>query len=135
MTLPRCIAGCVLLVFCACGNPIPEVPEDETVSFGRHLEPLVIAHCLGCHTAEEPKAKLVLEQGEGYANLVERQSIQVPEMALVAPGDPDASYLWLKLHHVTETGKGMPRTPTGAKKLRQAELDLYRRWIEDGAQP
>ena len=130
-----CIAGCAAFVLGACGTPIPEVPDSQSVSYGRHLEPLVIAHCLGCHTADEPKAKLVLEQGEGYANLVERQSIQAPEVALVAPGDLDASYLWLKLQHLTETGKGMPRTPTGSKKLRQAELDLYRRWIKEGAKP
>ncbi len=29
----------------------------------------------------------------------------------------------------------MPRTPTGVKKLRAAELELYRRWIEEGALP
>jgi hypothetical protein len=123
------------LLLVGCGVPVPNVPEGETVAYGQHLEPLVLAHCLGCHTAEEPKAKLVLEVGSGYANLVNRQSEQVPDMALVESGDPEASYLWLKLQHQTETGKGMPRTPTGSKKLRQAELDLYERWIEEGALP
>ena len=61
--------------------------------------------------------------------------MQVPSMALVAPGNPDESYLWLKLQHTATEGKGMPRTLTGVKILRQAELDLYRRWIADGARP
>jgi hypothetical protein len=124
-----------VLLLGSCGTPVPEVPASELVSYARHLEPLVLANCMGCHAKEEPKAKLVLEEGSGYGQLVGRSSVQEPEMALVRPGEPDASYLWLKLQHLTETGKGMPRTPTGSKKLRQAELDLYRRWIEDGAQP
>jgi len=118
-----------------CGATVPEVPGGDAVSYSAHLEPLVIAHCLGCHESEEPKAKLVLGSGEGYGQLVGRRSVQVPEMALVEPGDPDASYLWLKLQHRAPEGKGMPRTLTGTKKLRPAELELYRRWIEDGAKP
>jgi hypothetical protein len=111
------------------------MPEDASVSYSAHLEPLVTAHCLGCHDSEDPKAKLVLDPGEGYGQLVGRRSVQVPEMALVEPGDPDASYLWLKLLHRAPEGKGMPRTLTGTKKLQPAELELYRRWIEDGAKP
>ena len=135
MTLRWIASGCAVLILAGCGTPVPDVPAGETVSYERHLEPLVVAHCLGCHEAEEPKAKLVLEEGTGYGQLVGRQSIQVPEMALVAPGDVDASYLWLKLQHTAPEGKGMPRTPTGVKKLRAAELELYRRWIEEGAKP
>ena len=118
-----------------CATPVPEVPMQEPVSYAEHLEPLVIAHCLSCHDSEEAKAKLVLDPGVGYERLVGPRSRQQPEMALVEPGDPEHSYLWLKLQHVTEEGKGMPRTLTGSKKLRPAELELYRRWIEGGAKP
>ena len=127
------IIGAVLLA--GCGAEVPDVPEEDPVSYSAHLEPLVTAHCLGCHDSEEPKAKLVLDPGEGYGQLVGRRSVQVPEMALVEPGDPDASYLWLKLLHRAPEGKGMPRTLTGSKMLRPAELELYRRWIEGGAKP
>jgi len=131
----RWMVSCALLALAACGTPVPDVPAGEQVSYERHLEPLVIAHCLGCHEAEDPKAKLVLEKGKGYTQLVDRHSIQVPSMRLVEPGDLERSYLWLKLQHTAPEGKGMPRTPTGVKKLRAAELELYRRWIEDGAKP
>jgi hypothetical protein len=87
------------------------------------------------YVSDDAKAKLVLERGIGYQRLVGPHSVQVPEMALVKPGDPDGSYLWMKLQHLTEEGDGMPRTLTGSKKLRTAELELYRRWIEDGAKP
>ena len=127
--------GTLLVFAMACGTRVPEVPIEESVSYSMHLEPLIIAHCLSCHESEEAKAKLVLDPGLGYERLVGPRSIQVPEMALVAPGDPERSYLWLKLQHVTEEGKGMPRTPTGSKKLRESELELYRRWIKGGANP
>ena len=125
----------VVVSLFGCGATVPEVPNGIPVSYSAHLEPLVIAHCLGCHESEEPKAKLVLGQGEGYGQLVGRRSVQMPELALVEPGYPDASYLWLKLQHRAAEGKGMPRTLTGTKKLHPAELELYRRWIEDGALP
>jgi hypothetical protein len=117
------------------GVRIPEVPEGAPVSYARHIEPLVVGRCLSCHTAEEPEAKLVLEVGEGYGQLVGRRSTQEPELAIVVPGDPAASYLWRKLTHDVEVGRGMPRTVVGSIKLSADELELYRRWIEDGALP
>jgi len=129
------VAGVTLAIIAGCGTQVPEVPKEEPVSYSVHLEPLVIAHCLSCHESGEAKAKLVLDPRIGYQRLVGPRSTQKPEMALVEPGDPERSYLWLKLQHVTEEGKGMPRTLTGSKKLRDSELELYRRWIEGGALP
>ena len=126
------IAGCVAV---GCGPRVPEVPEGAPVTYAAHLEPLVLARCLGCHNAEEAKAKLDLEQGKGYGDLVGRPSTQDPSMLLVKPGIPEDSYLWLKLQHTADEGEGMPRTLIGARKLRPDELELYRRWIEAGALP
>jgi len=123
------------VIIAGCGTQVPEVPKEEPISYSIHLEPLVIAHCLSCHESGEAKAKLVLDPGVGYQRLVGPRSTQKPETALVEPGDPERSYLWLKLQHVAEEGKGMPRTLTGSKKLRESELELYRRWIEGGALP
>jgi hypothetical protein len=129
------LLGILGIACAACGAAVPDVPTERAVSYAEHLEPLVIAHCLACHEAEDPKAELVLDPGTGYRQLVGRRSVQVPEMALVEPGNLEASYLWLKIQHRAPEGKGMPRTLTGSKKLRPAEIDLYRRWIEGGAQP
>jgi hypothetical protein len=131
----RHVLACALVIVSGCGTPVPEVPVEEPVSYSKHIEPLVIAHCVGCHGAKEPKARLVLEEGKGYGDLVGRRSVQIATMMLVEPGDIEASYLWLKLQHRAPEGRGMPRTSTGVKKLRAAELDLYRRWIEGGAKP
>ena len=114
---------------------IPVVPEGVPVTYAEHLEPLVIARCLECHTTEEPEAKLVLEVGTGYGQMVGRASTQVPARLIVAPGDLEGSYLWDKLIHDVEIGRGMPRTVVGSIKLPDEELELYRRWIEGGALP
>ena len=114
---------------------VPEVPAGVPVSYAEHLEPLVTARCLACHTHEEPEAQLVLEAGTGYRAMVGRRSTQVPDLLLVVPGDPEGSYLWRKLIHDVEVGKGMPRNVVGSIRLPDDELELYRRWIADGARP
>ena len=124
-----------IFALCGCGSGVPEVPPDQSVSYAQHLESLITKRCVGCHALDEPEAKLVLEHGQGYGQLVGRQSVQVPAMPLVEPGDSDASYLWHKLNHRAAKGKGMPRTLTGSKRLPDEELPLIRRWIDDGAVP
>ncbi len=129
------VAVFAMLAAACSGVEIPVVPEGEPVTYAEHLEPLIVARCLSCHTFEEPEAQLVLEVGTGYGQLVGRASTQVPEILIVAPGDVDGSYLWSKLIHDVEIGRGMPRTVVGSIKLPDEEIALYRRWIEDGARP
>ncbi len=129
------VAVFAMLAAACSGVEIPVVPAGVPVTYAEHIEPLVIARCLSCHTTEEPEARLVLEIGTGYGEMVGRASTQVPELLMVAPGDVENSYLWRKLIHEFEIGKGMPRTVVGSIKLPDEELALYRRWIEDGALP
>jgi hypothetical protein len=129
------IAVAIAFSLACSGVEVPEVPDGVPVTYADHLEPLVVARCLACHTAEEPEAELVLEVGTGYGELVGRASTQVPELVIVVPGNLEASYLWKKITHDVAIGRGMPRTVVGSIKLPEEELDLYRRWIEDGARP
>ncbi len=113
----------------------PTGAGDAPLSYAADVENLVLKRCVSCHTADDPKAHLVLERGIGYGQLVERPSVQVPEMKLVVPGDPEASYMWLKLTDRADVGSGMPRSLFGVRKLPDRELELIRRWIADGARP
>ena len=108
---------------------------EGALSYTGDLEELVVNRCGDCHSTKEPKGKLVLIKGHGFENLVGKASVQVPEAQLVVAGDLEGSYLWHKLMGETEIGKGMPRTMFGSKQLPEKELDLFRRWIEDGAKP
>ena len=127
------IATVALPLLLACFAPAGS--GEAPLSYAADVENLVVKRCVSCHTAEDPKAHLVLERGVGYAQLVDRPSVQVPEMKLVVPGDPGSSYMWLKLTDRAEVGSGMPRSLFGVRKLPDRELELIRRWIEDGARP
>lgn len=114
---------------------VPAVSDPQGPSYAQDVERVIVKRCAGCHTADKPKAELILEQGRGYGLLVGRNSKEVPTLPLVKPGDPDGSYLWRKLQHTASQGKGMPRTLFGSKKLPRKELALIRSWIEAGALP
>jgi hypothetical protein len=64
---------------------------------------------------------------------VNAPSDQVPQVVRVKPGDPEGSYLWLKLQHKAAKGRGMPRGIFTSKRLPEAELEIIKRWIEAGA--
>jgi len=109
--------------------------QEEALSYARDVEPIFLATCGDCHSAEDPKKGLDLSQGKGLANLLERPSQEVDDIPLLKAGDAAGSYLWHKLTHTAAEGKGMPRTLFGAKKLPQDQLDLIERWITEGAKP
>jgi len=70
-----------------------------------------------------------------YGNLVGVPSRQSP-LKRVEPGQPEASYLYLKLTdaHLAAGGEGEPMA-LGAWPLDEDQLELVRRWIADGAKP
>ena len=78
---------------------------------------------------------LELTPGVAYANLFERPAL-TSKLKLVAPGDNDRSYLWLKLAAATRPGSvsinGAPM-PNGLAPLSEDELELVRLWIYSGA--
>ncbi len=110
------------------------VVAREPLSYDRDVQPIFIAECGDCHGPEKPKKGLVLTVG-GREQLLERSSQVERGRRLLVPGDPDASYLWIKLEHRQEEGKGMPRTLFGDRRLSDEQLALIERWIREGARP
>ncbi len=84
----------------------------------------------GCHAGGTPAADLNLEEASSYAMLVDIASTQDANILRVAPGNPDASYLIQKLEGTAATGQQMP---AGGTPLAQADIDVIRQWITDGA--
>jgi len=128
----------VVTVIALAGCSVPKgeaAATSKAVTCSGNVEKLFKKRCLGCHSAEKAKGKLVLEGGKAYGNLVGKASSKVPDMVLVEPGDPEASLLWHKLQGTQRQGKAMPLTPYGWKKLSPEDLELVRRWIASGAKP
>lgn len=65
-----------------------------------------------------------------YAMLVDVPSSQNNTILRVAPNDPDNSYLIQKLEGTAGTGAQMP---LNGAPLPQAQIDVIRQWITDGA--
>jgi hypothetical protein len=99
------------------------------------IQPILDRECIKCHGTKEKKAKLDLSEGESFKSLVNVPSKEDPTLMRVKPGDPEQSYLMLKLEHKTSEGSGMPKGFFGARSLSQKDLDAVRAWIAGGANP
>jgi hypothetical protein len=90
----------------------------------------------GCHNAGTQAAGLSLaDAATSYLELVNEFSNQngQTDVLLVAPNEPDNSYLVRKIEGANGiTGN---RMPPGGGPLPQSDINTIRQWIEDGAQP
>jgi hypothetical protein len=89
--------------------------------------------CITCHTnvGRAPAGNLNMV-GDAYTALVGVQSRQRTDLQIVAPGDPEASYLVHKLEgRPGIVGLQMPRN--GPPYLTAGQILVIKRWIEIGA--
>jgi hypothetical protein len=75
---------------------------------------------------------LRLDAANSYAMLVGIPSVERPNILRVAPGDPNNSYLIQKLEGTAAVGE---RMPAGLPAVPQADIDIVRQWITEGAAP
>ena len=117
----------------------PTEPPSDTVSgtaltFSEIQAQIFTPTCAkaGCHAASSAEAGLVLEAGQAYGNLVGRSSSQRSDLARVQPGDPDRSYIILKLRgDPSITGLRMPQD--GPPYLTSEQIEGIAAWIRAGA--
>lgn len=106
------------------------------VSLSKDVQPIFTVRCAttGCHGSSFPNLGLILIDGESYANLVNVKSAESP-LDRVEPGDSAASYLMHKLQGTqTSVGGSGDQMPRFSTPLPDAEIDLIRSWIDQGAQ-
>ncbi len=83
----------------------------------------------GCHSGGEPAAGLSLE-GDFATRIVGVASGQRPDLKLVDPGNPDGSYLLIKVRGDDEiVSQQMPPSRT----LPAGQVEIIRAWIASGA--
>lgn len=111
-----------------------DTQSDGKLSYAADIEPLVMEYCAGCHYSEPAN----LPFADAYDLLIDVPSDQLPTMVRVRPGDAEQSYLWHKLAgtHLDVGGSGflMPKPPYSTP-LSEAQIELFRQWIVDGAKP
>src|ERR1700722_11989566 len=87
--------------------------------------------CTRCHIGASAPEGLRLDAADSYSLLVGVPSAEVPTLLRVMPGDPDESYIVLKLQGSAGIVGG--QMPLGGPYLPQATIDAIRQWITDGA--
>jgi len=87
--------------------------------------------CVHCHSGAAAPQGLQLDAAHSYALLVGVPSAESSGLERVKPGDPDHSYLVLKLQG--SPGIVGAQMPFGGPYLPQSTIDFIRQWITDGA--
>lgn len=107
-------------------------PPTLQATFDSFQQNIFTPICTQCHLGASAPKGLRLDEANSYALLVGVSSAEQPSLQRVRPGDPDNSYLIQKLEGTAAVGGQMPLNGT---PLTQAQIDVIRQWITDGAQP
>jgi len=122
----------------------------ESGFFHEQVRPIFEAaanKCSGCHSAAGPEASMSLgghiSSKDIVAGLVNQQAIGGGQFKRVVPGDPDKSWLYLKITAATASCKAtsasqcfpgpMPPSADGLATVSAADAAIVRQWIMDGA--
>ncbi len=112
----------------------PSPPADSaspSVRFNRDVRPLLADRCFACHgpDAQQRKGRLRLDSAEGsqgaYRSRRGKPAIQ--------PGSIEESELWQRVTSDFADDR-MPPEDAHVEALQAEELDLLRRWIDEGAE-
>jgi hypothetical protein len=87
--------------------------------------------CSKCHIGASAPEGLQLDSAHAYNALVGVPSVEEPNFQRVDPGNPDQSYMVLKIEGAPGIEGG--QMPLGETPLPQATIDAIRQWITNGA--
>jgi WD40 repeat protein len=94
---------------------------DASVSYFKDIRPILQRSCQGCHQPATKSGDLILTTYEGFMAGGAKGKV-------IVPGDADRSPVMGYLK-----GDIKPQMPFGSTPLPDAQLDLFRRWIKEGA--
>ena len=107
-------------------------PSGVTADFQSIQDNVFTPICSRCHIGASAPEGLQLDAAHSYNLLVGVPSVEQPTLERVSPGDPDHSYLVLKIEGAPGIDGG--QMPLGETPLPQATIDAIRQWVADGAQ-
>jgi hypothetical protein len=87
--------------------------------------------CSKCHIGASAPEGLQLDAAHSYNLLVGVPSVEEPNLLRVNPGNPDQSYMVLKIEGAPGIEGG--QMPLGETPLPQETIDAIRQWISNGA--
>ena len=94
---------------------------DVPPTYEEHVLPIFREKCGSCHNADKKQGGLdLMSFGQAMAGGSSGE--------VIAPGDPDGSYLWQLASHSSE-----PKMPPQADRIPGELLDVLKKWIAGGA--
>lgn len=96
-----------------------DLSAAEPLDFGTQIAPIFAQHCVRCHSPGNRKGEISLATFD-----------DLKSNEYVIAGDPDSSYL---IDLVTSHDGAPPAMPKETKPLSDAEVDLLRQWVGQGA--
>lgn len=108
------VAGAVLYLL---------LSRDQPVDFSADVKPILNRKCISCHGGVKAKA--------GFSVLFREEAMAPTESGkpAIIPGDPDHSELMRRITHKDPE----ERMPYQHEPLSKEEIDIFRRWIRQGA--
>ncbi|MEM7697282.1 MAG: PSD1 and planctomycete cytochrome C domain-containing protein [Verrucomicrobiota bacterium] len=108
------------------GKPEGATQVPETISFNHHVRPILSENCFFCHGPDEAtqEAGLRLDTFEGA-------TADLGGYAAIVPGDAEASESWYRI--LSDDPIDVMPPPESHRELSEADREILRRWIEEGA--
>jgi hypothetical protein len=106
----------------------PPATAADRLDFNRDIRPILGNHCLHCHGIDEASRQGGVRLDLSAAAILPGESGAVP----IVPGHPDSSALIERVFS-TDDSVVMPPVDGGGKPLSEAQKQLLRRWVAEGA--
>jgi len=126
------LAFALVVAACEHADLLVAAPPSPTLSSLQSTIFDVSCALSGCHVGPSPTGDLDLSEGESWANLVNVPSVGVPGLVRVEMGNPDSSYIILKL--LGSPRIVGPQMPLGREPLPDSDILAISEWIEAGAE-
>ena len=99
---------------------------EKPIDFNRDIRPILSDNCFACHGPDDKHrmAKLRLDTEDGL--FADRGAYRI-----VAPGDSSKSRLYARISAADKATRMPP--PQAGTTLSAAQIELVRKWIEQGA--
>jgi uncharacterized membrane protein len=119
----RLLTVAILLVF------LTGCSQRKPVNYQAQIQPILNTHCVRCHSTEKPTKKINLSS---YALMTASRASISGKQPLVIPGSPAESRLYV-LCATNQAHFRMPPDTSSVTPLPVEELELLKKWIEQGA--
>jgi len=123
-----------MVIGTAQAGPAATAEEGKTVvSFAQTVVPVLRTQCATCHMTGSEPGNMELYPSAAYDSIVGVESVTTGA-TLVAPGEPESSYLLHKIKgtHLEQGGTGA-RMPFAQRPLPEDVVVQIEQWIAQGA--